>query len=488
MTGAGRVCRNYRSHFGRMPKLGAALTNVATRTHLAPGRCRGTFGGNLLLSRRPVIVTPSSPAPLSRTRRTVVLVAAFLAWMFAGLEISLFILIHRQMSFGLLGPGTDEAVVTRWLAWFQAAFLFGAAAGGWLFGYLGDLVGRTRAMGAGVVWYSLLTLACYFATSAEAMLALRFLACLGVGGVWPNAVALVSEAWPNASRPFLAGLLGAAANVGFVALGLIGYCVPITDDAWRWTLLVGATPAVAGAAILLVVPESPRWLAEHGKKPVGVATKTPLREVLRPPLLGRTMLGVALGAIPTVGSAANANWVVPWTDQMNEQKARSTGSDAPRKAPDAKAKATTQMTRSGGAVFGSLLGGVVASLLGRRLSYFLISLGALAVSTYIFAELDPHHPQFQVMTFLLGFVGIMYFGWLPLFLPELFPTRVRSTGTGIAFNTGRVVAAVVVLSAGFLLEQVGGDYARVGLWSGMIYAIGMLVVWFVPRQAGRLED
>jgi hypothetical protein len=92
------------------------------------------------------------------------------------------------------------------------------------------------------------------------------------------------------------------------------------------------------------------------------------------------------------------------------------------------------------------------------------------------------------MTFLLGFVGIMYFGWLPLFLPELFPTRVRSTGTGIAFNTGRVVAAVVVLSAGFLLHAVGGDYARVGLWSGMIYAAGMVVVWFVPRHTGRLED
>src|SRR3712207_2826757 len=107
--------------------------------------------------------------------------------MFAGLEISLFVLIHRQMSLELLGPDTPEPVVTRWFAWYQAAFLFGAAAGGWLFGYLGDLVGRTRAMGASVVCYSALTLACYLADSAEAMLALRFLACLGVGGVWPNA-------------------------------------------------------------------------------------------------------------------------------------------------------------------------------------------------------------------------------------------------------------------------------------------------------------
>jgi MFS family permease len=319
------------------------------------------------------------------------------------------------------------------------------------------------------------------------MLVLRFAACLGVGGVWPNAVALVAEAWPNASRPFVAGLLGAAANVGFVLLGLVGFYFPITNEAWRWVLLVAATPGVVGVLILFVVPESPRWLASRAEGAAGPADGSPLREVFRPPLLGRTLLGVALGAIPVVGSAANANWLVPWTDHAAGQRAREAGGSVAK--PDAREKAKTQITRSGGAVFGSLLGGVLASLVGRRLSYFLISLGALALSSYIFSQLDPLHPHFQAFTFLLGFVGITYFGWLPLFLPELFPTRVRATGTGISFNTGRVVAAVVVLSAGVLLDQFTGDYARVGFWSGTIYAAGMIVIWFVPRRtAGKLED
>lgn len=448
--------------------------------------------------------TSPLPPSLTRRQRYAVLAAAFLAWMGAGLEISLFILIHRQMALELLGPSTPEKDITRWFAWFQCAFLFGAAAGGWLFGALGDRAGRTTAMAVSVCCYSLFALAGYFATDVYAMLALRFLACLGVGGVWPNAVALVAEAWPNASRPFLAGLLGAAANVGFVLLGFIGYVFPIEADSWRWVLLVGASPLVLGFAVARFVSESPRWLANRASAGERPAERSPLRDVLTPPLLSRTVLGVMLGAIPVVGSAANANWLVPWTDHAQQQRAQESGAppaqpgvgphtgrgagDEPKK-PDPRSKAKTQMTRSGGAVFGSLLGGILASALGRRLSYFFISLGALAVSTYIFSQLDPLHPQFQVLAFVLGFVGITYFGWLPLFLPELFPTRVRSTGTGISFNSGRVVAALVVLSAGFLLDQFSGDYSQVGLWSGMIYGVGMLVIWFVPRATGgRLED
>ena len=437
-------------------------------------------------------------------RRYVVLAAAFLAWMFAGLEISLFVLIHRQAMLDLRGvPGppqgivggsfvahltaaAEERVVTQWFAWYQCAFLFGAAAGGWLFGWLGDRVGRTRSMALSVLCYSLLTGLCYFADTPEELLVLRFLACLGIGGVWPNAVALVAEAWPDASRPFLAGLLGAAANVGFVLLGVIGYYQEITPDSWRWVLLVGAAPVVLGIFCLLAVPESARWRAAHSA-PRAKGAAGPLREVLRPPLLQRTVIGVCLGAIPVVGTAANGNWLTPWTDHVAQQQAQASGQPAKAKA-SARSKATTQITRSGGAVFGSLLGGAIASLLGRRLTYFLISLFAFATSSYIFGRLDPLHPQFHLFVFLLGFVGVTYFGWLPLFLPELFPTRVRSTGTGISFNTGRVLAAFVVLGAGVLIAEFDSDYAAVGFWSGMIYVAGMAVIWFAPRTKDRLED
>ena len=430
------------------------------------------------------------PNSISSGQRKVLLAAAFLAWMFAGLENSLFILIHRQMMTELLGPTGTEQLITQWLAWYQAAFLFGAAAGGWLFGWMGDRHGRTFSMGCSVVCYSGLTLAAWFVTDPQWMWAVRFTACLGIGGAWPNAVALVAEACPSASRPWLAGLLGSAANFGFVLLGVIGYYSQITNDDWRWVLLVGASPLVIGLWILTAVPESAVWQTSRAAARVAQKKSAPLSEVLRPPLLYRTLLGISLGAIPVVGTAANANWVVPWTDQVNsriqqEQPPAADGKAAVTKVakkPDPRQKAKTQIQRSSGAILGSLLGGAIASFLGRRITYFLISLCTFATSTWIFSQLTPLHPHFSIFTFLLGFFGVAYFGWLPLFLPELFPTDVRSTGSGVSFNTGRILAAVVVLYAGFRMNSFQGDYAQVGLWSGMIYVVGMIIIWFAPGQ------
>ena len=446
---------------------------------------------------------PVEPHPLSSAERWFVLGGALAGWMFAGLQISLFVLVARTAMRDLL-PSASEADIGDWFAWFQCAFLLGAASGGWLFGWLGDRIGRAKALGASVLCYSLVTAACYFVDDPYLLVALRYVACLGVGGAWPNAVSLSVEALPAVSKALLAGLMGAAANVGFVLLGVIGYFFAITPEAWRWTLLVGASPAVLGVLVLGWLPESPRWLAGQ-RSHAGGDKAQPMREILRPPLLKRTIIGICLGAIPVIGTAANANWLIPWSDQVasqqsagdhdGERSAPSGGTnneaaDAPRRAPDPHLKALTQVTRSGGAIIGSLLGGFLATRVGRRTTYFLISLIAFLLSSYIFGFLNPlERFSFGVFTFLLGFVGVTYFGWLPLYLPELFPTRVRSTGTGVTFNSGRILAAVAVLGAGGLMLLFGGDYARVGTFTGLIYAVGMVVICFAPdttRQ--KLED
>ena len=392
---------------------------------------------------------------LTRPQKMTVLAAGFLGWMFAGLLIALFPLIHRDAMVSLLtteSAGVDEGVVTRWFAWYQAAFMLGAASGGWVFGVAGDRWGRTRSLGFSILCYTIFTGGSYFAETPEQLLVLRFLASHGIGGAWPNTVALVAEAWPAASRPFLAGVLGTAANVGQVAMGFLGLTFDVTPTAWRWTFLVGATPVLIGIWSLLKVPESLRW--QSARRMPASKVGGPLRELFQPPLRSKTLIGIVLGAIPLIGTAANAQWIIPWSDQVQAKQLQTQShiaSDAlasnavVKPKPDPKSKARTMISRSGGAVIGSLLGGILATLLGRRLTYFLISLLTLCISSWIFGWLDPLHPWFLWASFVFGLVGVIYFGWLPLYLPELFPTRVRASGTGISFNSGRAVAAVVVL-------------------------------------------
>src|SRR5207253_10130964 len=146
---------------------------------------------------------------------------------------------------------------------------------------------------------------------------------------------------------------------------------------------------------------------------------------------------------------AVAHWLLPWSDQVAG-------------ASDPKLKAVMQVYRSAGGVVSSLLGGWVASRLGRRATYAVISVASLVVAEVLYGWLTPLDPWFGAWTFALGFCGVAYFGWLPLYLPELFPTRVRATGAGVTFNFGRVAAVPFVLGAGLLVEWFEGDYGRLG--------------------------
>jgi MFS family permease len=219
------------------------------------------------------------------------------------------------------------------------------------------------------------------------------------------------------------------------------------------------------------------------------------------------LLGIALGSVPVIGTAANGNWVVPWSDKVAADRAAAerpvTGeSAAPARGsaaanagkPEGKSnprspsavsrdKAFTLISRSGGGVIGSLVGGIAATLAGRRMSYFLISLASLLTSTLLFTQLTPGHPWFNTAAFLLGMFGVTYFGWLPLFLPELFPTRVRAAGSGIAFNSGRIAAAAVTVSIAVGMQSATVDYPQIGFRTGLIYAVGMLIIWLAPRRS-----
>src|SRR5262249_26806788 len=122
----------------------------------------------------------------------------------------------------LLGSSVTDADVGAWFAVATASFLIGAATGGVLFGWLGDRVGRVRAMTLSVLTYALFSGAGGLTTAPWQIAVLRFVAALGMGGEWSLGVALVMEIWPNQSRALLAGLIGAAANLGYMLIAVAG--------------------------------------------------------------------------------------------------------------------------------------------------------------------------------------------------------------------------------------------------------------------------
>lgn len=190
----------------------------------------------------------------------IVLLAAFLGWMFDGVEIGLFPLVARPALQELLRDMGD-ADVGWWNGIIVACFLLGAAMGGLVFGWLGDRIGRVRGMVLAILTYSLFTGVGYWATQAWHLAVFRFIASLGMGGEWAVAVALVVECWPERHRPKLAGAIGSAANFGFLFIGIVAFLFPVRADSWRWLMLVGASPAVLALLVTLFVPESQRWKA-----------------------------------------------------------------------------------------------------------------------------------------------------------------------------------------------------------------------------------
>ncbi len=373
-----------------------------------------------------------------------------------------------------------DAAASSWFGFYVCAFLFGAALGGLVFGSLGDRYGRVAGMGASICVYSGTSLLAYFVQSPEQLWVARFVVCMGVGGMWPNGVALMSEAWHGVSRPMLAGVIGTSANVGIFLTAVVARNFEITVESWRWVMLMGGGPIILGVLVFLIVPESPRWLASRHFKDgdplvnsssssVGTVSSW---DVFRPPLLGVTLVGILLATVPLLGGWGSANWAIMWADQVG----RDLGNEG--------LKADVGMARSLTGVIGSLLGGWIASLTGRRLSYFVASVGAFASSQYLFWLLSPETMSFLVWFALLGLFNGFFFGWLPLFLPELFETRVRSTGAGVCFNFGRIITAITVFATALLITAFNNDYGMIGRLTSVIYLLGAVGICLVPRGVG----
>ncbi len=443
-------------------------------------------------------------ATSSTTRgKWLVLAAAFLGWMFDGYEIGLFPVVARPALRSLLTePG--DALIGQWMGVITACFLLGAAAGGLVFGWLGDRIGRVKAMAWSILTYSLVTGLGYFAESPAHLGAVRFVSALGMGGQWSLGVALVMECWPEKWRPLLAGAMGAAANVGFLLVGLTARLHHVTPESWRWMMIVAALPAFLVVFIMFFVPESERW-----KQSVRTGKSQPLREIFAPGVRSRCLLAIAFASVALIGTWGSVQWLPVWANQMvsdhglqtlkvehpdwyaSADAAAPATQEAKRAAETTvkqqagKATANMQMIMGLGAIVGTLLAPLIGARLGRRPAYFLLCLASLGVCAYTFRAINSYSGVFLAWAFVMSLTTASFYGWFPLYLPELFPTRVRATGQGLSYNFGRIFAAAGALTQGQLVASFDGSYARAGAVVSLIYLLGMALIWFAPETKGK---
>lgn len=408
------------------------------------------------------------------------LAAALLGWMFDGFEQGVFGLVGHPALVDVLhlegaAKAQVDAAVGSWNSIIAASFLLGAAAGGWLFGWLGDRLGRVRAMTLSVLTYALFTGLCGLALTPWQMVGLRFLASLGMGGEWALGVALVMESWPQTLRPLLAGLIGAAANVGFLltvpVVHLVQLAAPVDQGGWRWVLGVSAFPALLTFFLRVFVPESEKW-----KHAVQTGPRPGLTDIFTPALRGKSFLAAVLSGIPLIATwGAVASMIPLWAKSESGQQQWSL---------------YAQGCSAVGAIFGALSAALLAHYLGRRRTYFALSACSLLICAYLFRWHFRIHPHvdvwFLVAVGLTGFFTASFYGWLPLYLPELFPSRVRATGQGFGYNFARILAAGGAFYMSYLLKNVfHGSYAQAGAVISLIYVAGLVVIWFAPETRGQ---
>ena len=233
--------------------------------------------------------------------------------------------------------------------------------------------------------------------------------------------------------------------------------------------------AVSRIAITTVGYTYPAWC--YLKRASGNNTLTVEgRETLRRMLLAACLSGVAL-----LGTWGTIQQAPAWAGDMVKHLA------ADQRPP---AAAYTQAASAFGAVLGTLVAAALGGWIGRRVTYCLLCVGSLVAIPTFFLTCTEFNSNFLIMAGLTGAISASFYGWLPLYLPELFPTSVRATGQGFGFNFGRILAAIGVLQLGnlktlFQANFPGATEAHVYTSLCVVYLAGLVLIWFVPETKGK---
>ncbi|HOW70956.1 MAG TPA: MFS transporter [Phycisphaerae bacterium] len=436
--------------------------------------------------------------------RYLALLAALMAWGFDGVEQGVYTIMTRdalkdlvpsvsplvqqasEMKAQMNGAGPDargplveqlktttrkiDSTVGPFFSLSLAMWMWGAAAGGVLFGRMGDRWGRVRSMLVSVSLYASFTGLSALSTHWSHFITCRFIGAMGLGGTWPLCVALIVETWPEKHRAMLAGLIGAAANVGFFIAATYSKFMLKHDYEWRWVIGMGFFIAIISLPVIFLVPEPTQWKRSREKKERSRIGDLFTREYRR-----STIVGSLLSTVALLGTWGAFLWVATYVDQITEG------------TPDqGRAKAAIAQWQSYGQMLGGFLGGLLAGWIGNKRSWCFLCLAAWASVVALFGLNRHYGLQMALMGALAGLFVTGFFGWLPKYLPELYPTRIRASGQGFSFNIGRVLTGFGVLGAGSLVSVFGGDYRWGAMTIATVYLLGLIVIAFAPDTGGKM--
>ncbi len=430
-----------------------------------------------------------------------VLFAAWVGWGFDIFDALLFNYVAPNCVPTLLGVplNTPEArqVTAEWTGLLTSLMLLGWAAGGIGFGVLADRIGRTRTLLFTIVLYSLGTALCAASPNLAFLCFFRVLASLGIGGEWAAGAAMVAEVVPERWRLQAGAILYTAAPVGIVLASRVNYAIAgelfkgDPANSWRWVFLCGLLPSIAALAMRMFLHEPERWTERKLKIAAGEAVeKVPGLGALwaDPDLRRRTISGLTMATVALLswwsvnaflpmiaGGLAGEHHAGMAPDLLNQQREMW--------------KTRSMDYFSIGGFIGTLLTVPMATVMGRRTMFglYYLASGAAIMSTF---GLDVTAPVRVQMFFLLGLTVFGVFGSFTYYLPELFPTAMRATGSGFCYNLGRIITAAGPAFVGWVASRGGHQNAMsVLFWAGCIPLAGLLLLPLVVETKGQaLEE
>jgi MFS family permease len=425
---------------------------------------------------------------------------ASMAWLFDCLDQQLFILARNNAMANLLPPGRDPNLYGGYAT---AIFVAGWATGGLIFGAVGDRIGRARTLTLTVLMYSVFTGLSALSTGWIDFAAYRFLTGLGVGGVFGLAVALIADGLPDKARPHALGMLQALSAIGNITAGLISMWVgkmvsaKAINAAWSWKFmfLIGALPAFLCVFLQWRLKEPEKWVKarELGRK-TGVAFGSYTSLFGEARWRKSALLGMVLCVSGVIGLWGIGFFAPELVGPVIEHSLRAKNLP-PEQIAGAKAYwiGINSIVFNVGAFVGMLLMTKLAQKVGRKPAFAVAFVCALIATVGYFRLFNGRDHIW--MSAIMGACQLALFAGFAIYLPELFPTRLRSTGTSFCYNVGRFLAASGPFTLGKLQAALKEGattpeakieaFRNAATYMSAIFLLGLVVLVFLPETKGK---